>query len=137
MSAQWLPLPFPRCPDCNRAWVRCYHQGCPRSGEVLVEASQRRAKCNGCVIEWPLMRTLFHCSCGRVFTANQIEHALGKNALLRDRLRQQIQAMDVAESSITSRSDDSFRDWLRSASYELGKLLGASAVAIKRLLDML
>jgi len=83
------------------------------------------------------MRTLFHCSCGRVFTANQIEHALGKNALLRDRLRQQIQAMDVAESSITSRSDDSFRDWLRSASYELGKLLGASAVAIKRLLDML
>ena len=45
--SEWMSLPFPKCPRCQKFWVKTYHC-CSVPGEVLVEPYQRQAKCCGC-----------------------------------------------------------------------------------------
>ena len=43
--------------------------------------------------------------------------------------------MDSFERSITTKSQSSFKQWIGSISYEIGKLLGTTASQAKQLID--
>ena len=73
--SEWMSLPFPKCPRCQKFWVKTYHC-CSVPGEVLVEPYQRQAKCCGCSEQWFVMNTSFNCSCGYTFSASEVENAL-------------------------------------------------------------
>ncbi len=132
--SEWIPLPFPKCPRCQKSWVKSYHD-CFSSSEVLVEPYQRQAKCEGCGKEWYLLNSQFNCSCGYAFQASEVEKALSTNQLLRQRLIHKLNEMDIFERSIKTKSQSSFKEWIDSISYEIGKLLGATTSQAKQLIE--
>src|SRR4051812_18046858 len=97
MTASWTPLPFPACPNCRKSWVTCYHRQCHASREIVVEPHSRQARCPNCNQQWSVSHTAFHCQCGHVFHASDVEQALSTVALIKARLIQQVEAMDQAE----------------------------------------
>jgi hypothetical protein len=132
--SEWMPLPFPKCPRCHDSWVKSYHD-CFSNGEVLVEPYQRQAKCCGCSKQWDLLNSNFNCSCGYTFSASEVENALSTTQLLKQRLIQKLNEMDSFERSITTKSQSSFKQWIGSISYEIGRLLGTTASQAKQLID--
>lgn len=72
------------------------------------------------------MDTTFYCSCGYVFRASEVNEALYSYSVLKDRLVQQIRDMDLHESMILRRSEDSFVDWINQVAYEVGRILGTT-----------
>ncbi|MEC4804641.1 MAG: hypothetical protein SAJ72_10335 [Jaaginema sp. PMC 1080.18] len=132
--SEWIPLPFPKCPSCQESWVRSYHD-CLFSGEALVELDERQVKCCSCGKQWYLLNSNFNCSCGYTFQALEVEDALSKTQLLRQRLLQKINEMDFFEKSISTKSQSSFQQWISSISYEIGRLLGTTAGVAKNLIE--
>jgi hypothetical protein len=132
MAALWIPLPFPKCPTCHRAWVQSYHRGCYAQGRFIVEPHLQLAACEGCRGRWALSQVTFHCSCGRVFTAGEVGAALSAASLIRDRLVRHVQSMEQAEARITAKTKASARTWLGEISYEIGRILGIAASEVKR-----
>src|SRR5829696_7145461 len=112
MHTEWIPLPFPTCPSCRRSWVRSYHRNCYFDGEISINAHLKRAKCEGCDKEWPLMNTRFYCSCNYVFSASDVSSALSTDALVRQRIVEQLAKYQDFERGIRSRSQDSFSQWV-------------------------
>lgn len=129
-----MPLPFPKCPRCKKSWVKSYHD-CFSNGEVLVEPYQRQAKCCGCSKKWDLLNSNFNCSCDYTFGASEVENALSTTQLLRQRLIQKLNEMDTLERIIKTKSQSSFREWIGTISYEIGKLLGTTASQAKQLIN--
>ena len=131
---EWITLPFPKCPSCQKSWAKSYHD-CLFGGEVLVEPYQRQTKCEGCGNQWYLLNSKFNCSCGYTFQASEVENALSTTQLLKQRLIQKIDEMDIFERSIKTKSQSSFREWIGSISYEIGRLLGTTVSQAKQLIE--
>jgi hypothetical protein len=137
VSSLWVPLPFPSCPNCHRSWVQSFHRDCDSGRELVVEPSTRRARCEGCGLEWAVLETTFHCSCGRVFPARDVETALSTAELLRLRLVEQLRSMDAAEHSIRQSGRHSLSQWLYDVAHSLGYAAGTIVGALRRWLDEL
>ena len=137
MASLWIPLPFPSCVRCQRSWIRTFHRNCVRSGEIVIEPSLRQAKCVGCNSQWPVINTTFYCSCNYVFTAAEVANALSAINLLRNRLLQQVEAMNLSEALIKTKSRASFQSWLTQTSIEIGRILGVAVGKIRRWIEEL
>lgn len=133
--SEWLPFYFPKCPKCGTGWSKNFHRNCSFKGQLLVDPYQREVRCDSCQAEWYVMSSEFYCSCGYIFQASEVENALSTTELLRSRLIQKINEMDSYERSIKTKSQDSFRQWIGSISYEIGRLIGATASQAKKLIE--
>jgi hypothetical protein len=81
------------------------------------------------------MNSEFHCSCGYTFQSSEVENALSVTQLLRQRLIQKLNEIDEYERSIETKSQNSFKSWIGSISYEIAKLLGSTASQAKQLIE--
>ena len=133
--SNWIPFCFPKCPRCQKGWSKNSHRNCFLNGNLLVDPCLRQVQCDSCYKEWHIMSSEFHCSCGYIFQASEIENALSTTQLLRDRLIQKLNEMDSYERSIKTKSKDSLKQWIGSISYEIGKLLGTTASQAKLLIE--
>ncbi|MGB7275932.1 MAG: hypothetical protein WBC69_21770 [Geitlerinemataceae cyanobacterium] len=131
--AEWIPLPFPKCPRCFQSWVRSYHRNCSTAAEVLVEPYLRQVKCEACYKQWELMQNSFFCSCGYTFQASDVEVALSTSELLKHRLLQKIAEMDYFEQLVVQTSKKSFNSWVEEISYEIGRFLGTTVTNAQQL----
>lgn len=120
----WQPLPFPTCAGCGRGWVSCFHVNCCGSTEILVHPASRQSYCPDCRATWGLMDSVFHCLCGAVFSAKDVEEALSADALIRARLIEEMRKMSAEEEAIFKSASTSLMAWTRSAFYEIGRLSG-------------
>ena len=130
-----MPLPFPSCPRCYSSWVRSYHRNCAQNGEILVDPYQQQARCSNCTEQWHILSTTFYCSCGYVFQATDVQTALSSAALIRKRLLQQVQDMEVTESRINQKTRASLNQWIYDKGYEFARLIGVTAGTIQRWLE--
>jgi len=133
--SEWIPFCFPKCPKCQKSWGKNFHRNCLSKGQLLVDPYQRQVRCDSCYEEWYVMNSKFHCSCGYIFQASEVENALSTTQLLRQRLIQKINEMDSYERSIKMKSQSSFKQWIGSISYEIGRLLGTTASTAKQLIE--
>ncbi len=133
--SEWIPFCFPKCPSCQKKWSKNFHRDCSFNGQLLVEPHKRLVSCESCHETWNIMNSEFHCSCSYTFQSSEVENALSTTQLLRDRLIQKLNEMDVYEKSIKTKSKDSFNQWISSISYEIGRLLGTTASQAKQLIE--
>ena len=70
---------------------------------------------------------MFHCTCGRQFTASEVREALSTASLMRRRLISQIESMSAADLATKRAAHDSLSGWLESVTAQLGELLGRAA----------
>jgi hypothetical protein len=70
------------------------------------------------------MDSVFHCLCGAVFSAKDVEEALSADALIRARLIEEMRKMSAEEEAIFKSASTSLMAWTRSAFYEIGRLSG-------------
>jgi len=126
---------FPKCPKCQKSWRENFHRNCLGKGRLLVEPYKRQVICDSCRQEWHIMNSKFYCSCGYSFKASEVENAVSTTQLLRQRLIQKLNEIDSLERSIGSKSQSSFQQWISSISYEIGKLLGITTRAAKKLIE--
>ena len=82
--------------------------------------------------QWYLVKSKFNFFCGYTFQALEVENALSTTQLLRQRLIQKLNEMDSSERSIKTKSQSSFKQWIGSISYEIGRLLGRTASQAKQ-----
>ena len=132
---EWIPFCFPKCPSCKKAWGKNFHKNCSFNGQLLVDPYQRQVRCDSCHKEWYVMNSEFYCSCGYTFQASEVENALSTTELLRQRLIQKINEMDSFERSIKTKSQSSFKQWISSISYEIGRFLGTTASTAQKLIE--
>lgn len=133
--SEWVSFCFPKCPNCQESWGKNFHRNCLYNGQLLVEPYQRQVRCDSCNEEWYIMNSNFYCSCGYSFNSSEVQNALSTTQLLRQRLIQKLNEMDSFERSIQNKSQNSFKQWMSSISYEIGKLLGTTASKAKQLIE--
>jgi hypothetical protein len=133
--SEYIAFPFPKCPICGKQWGKNYHKNCIFNGQVLVEPYQRRVKCEYCSEEWHILDSKFYCSCGYKFYPSEVEDALSTTQLLRHRLLQKINEMDIYENQIISKSQTSFKQWVYDISYEIGIVLGTTVSKAQELIQ--
>ena len=78
----WLSVAFPRCPHCGDNANQCYHKDCPKGGKLPMEINSDNAyvRCPSCEREWPIKQSDYYCSCGYVFSADDVSDEL--NAII-------------------------------------------------------
>jgi len=130
----WIPLPFPKCPQCGNSWSLSYHKGCPYNGDIEVETIQKHSRCKPCNLEWSTLDGEFHCNCGYIFLGREVESAILKTLELKEKLAQFLKEMDFDEQKIESLAKNSVKSWLNKTSYEFGKTLGTVAGTIFRII---
>lgn len=123
----WMPLPFPKCPQCSKSWSMTYHRNCPHKSEIEVNAISNSSRCKPCNIEWPTLGTIFYCTCGYSFSGKEVESAIKKTLELKEKLTQFLREMGLDEQNIERTTKESFVSWLTKSSYEIGKGLGSIA----------
>lgn len=131
----WLPLPFPKCPNCQKSWSLTKHRNCKHKGDLEVNAVREKCRCEYCTGEWNTMNTRFYCSCGYNFTANEVKNAIGKTVELRKKLISLLEEMDFDERKIEQVAKNSVKSWLNKASYEIGRALGTVAGHVVKLIS--
>lgn len=132
MTRLAIPLPFPRCASCDQAWGQSRHHIC--GGGVDVEPLSGAVVCTECLHGWRIWESDFLCSCGAIFSASEIEDALGQ--LLDDcrELLFELQAIERARDTRRLSSESSARAFI----YEVAKSVGrATGMVIETLVRLL
>ena len=132
--SEWITFLFPKCPSCSKQWGNSYHKNCTFNGQLLVEPYERQVKCESCSKKWHILDTKFYCSCGYQFYASEVKDALSTTQLLRQRLLQKINEMDSFERTITSKSQNSFQQWVNDISYDIAKALSTTVSKAKEVI---
>jgi hypothetical protein len=132
--SEWICFPFPKCPNCQKAWGKNHHRNCLSNGELLVEPYQKLVRCESCSETWNILNSKFYCSCGYEFYPSEVEDALSTTQLLRNRLLQKLNEMDSYEKRIISKSQNSFQQWIHGISYEIARLLGTTVSKTQELI---
>ncbi|MEX3653890.1 hypothetical protein ABFW14_12200 [Mycolicibacterium fortuitum] len=129
MTIRFLPLPFPACPGCNNSWKTSFHRNC--GGEIEVEPITRAVRCGSCDNRWIVYDSTFYCSCGNVFSAQEVHKAIDELMSMCLRLIDIIEESEAADKLRKTRAESS----LRIFTSELVRGLGAAAgFAIEKLL---
>ena len=75
----YIPLPFPKCPKCNKMSEQGYHHNC--GGELQIDPKTEMVFCPKCRKEWEIWNSSYICSCGHTFTSSDVVETL-KDLLL-------------------------------------------------------
>lgn len=129
-DAIWLPLPFPECLKCGRAWDQCVHADC--RGSIEVQPLTGRVRCLGCWKEWRIWESAFLCPCGARFEAHEIEDALEE---MLDYCRQLVYEMSLASRARERREamgKESMRAFMVGVMHGMGKLVGVAVESALR-----
>lgn len=131
----WIPLPFPKCPNCNESWSESYHRNCDKNGQIEVEPYKELSKCRSCFKQWNLFTTKFYCFCGHSFNSYEVEDAIKKTLSLKRRLHQMLKDINFEEQKIDTIAKDSISSWLNNKSYEISNKFGKVAGRILRIIS--
>lgn len=130
VSGRLIPLPFPECKNCGRAWGQCIHASC--AGSIDVEPISGRVLCRECRNDWLIWESRFLCPCEASFEAYEIEDALSE---ILDHCRQLVYELSIVDSSRARReelSHSSMREFLHGLASGLGRAAGmAVEIALK------
>lgn len=120
----WVPLPFPECPGCKTAWDSCRHKSCTSFGELKLNPDQKTTRCDGCGETWSVWNTRYYCSCGRMFTTDEVRDAVHESIRAAQLLAEIIDRHARDFQSIHQASRSSYRSWLDGIAAGLGGVLG-------------
>lgn len=124
----YVPLPFPYCNKCRRKWPESYHftSGC--HGLLEIDPDKKKVCCTKCKRTWDIWESEYHCVCGEVFTAHEVQSAV--EDLIED-CRLCAEELTLLQSAYWKRVDlakDSKKVFvektLRELGYGVGKLAG-------------
>ncbi len=70
----WLSVGFPTCPSCENNNNRCYHKDCPKGAKepMQINPDTSVVQCPSCSYEWHIKDSRYYCSCGHVFSADDV-----------------------------------------------------------------
>jgi hypothetical protein len=134
MVDSWYPLPFPKCPSCSKAWASSSHRGCSAGGQLEVEPWHENVRCVGCGVQWRLRASTFYCTCGAIFTADQVDAAVSELIRATRGLYEELARRSAEIAAIKSRSEASFGAWLGQVAQMVG---GAAGFLVGKLVKVL
>ncbi|MBQ2633256.1 MAG: hypothetical protein IJF88_01585, partial [Oscillospiraceae bacterium] len=70
----YIPMPFPRCPQCGKIGSSGFHRYC--GGELEIDPETEMVYCPKCGKKWALRDSRYYCSCGNVFEASEVVEAI-------------------------------------------------------------
>lgn len=126
----WLPLPFPDCIQCDKAWEQCVHAEC--RGNVEVQPMTGRVRCESCSESWNIWESDFLCPCGARFAARQIEDTLSEMLDYCRRLVFELALVSDARARRSDLSKDSMRTFLTGMMNGLGRSVGVVVESVLR-----
>ena len=70
----WMSVAFPTCPRCFENANKCYHKNCPKGGKTPLEidSDTPNVRCLDCGKSWGIKESEYYCSCGYVFSAQDV-----------------------------------------------------------------
>lgn len=70
----WLSVAFPTCPSCMKNSNKCYHRNCPEGAKEPMEIDPESSfvHCPSCDKSWNIKESSYYCSCGYVFSADDV-----------------------------------------------------------------
>jgi hypothetical protein len=135
---KWTPLPFPKCPKCNRSWASTVHLGCDsKATDVYVDDAYKNLQCQGCRASWLLINNVFKCSCGHTFNSQEVNSAIDSIEKIKNRLINQINSIENSEKIIQNYSKTSLQQWANSVSYSIAKSLGKAVSEVFEILTII
>ena len=69
-----IRLPFPKCPVCHEENETSIHKDC--GGTLEIEVNTDEVYCTKCGHHWNIWDSNYHCTCGHVFAAKDIQSTL-------------------------------------------------------------
>lgn len=124
----YVPLPFPKCPKCNKASKQGYHHNC--GGNLEIDPQNSIVHCPLCNRSWNIWDSSYHCSCGNRFTSSDIVASVKEVLMLCDICMIEIQKKQQAEFRRKKLCKESIRTIINSALTKLGYVTGVAVESI-------
>lgn len=126
-----IPMPFPKCPNCNTGSKQSTHEDC--NGLLEIEPYSQKVYCKECFSSWNLWDSEYHCTCGHIFYPKEIESTVTS---MLDICKIAVEELYNREISIKQREDiykSSFREFLCSFMGKMGNLAGIAVETLIRI----
>lgn len=124
----YVPLPFPYCKQCGKKRPESYHSAHGCDGLLEIDPDIDLVNCTECNRTWNIWDSEYHCACGAVFSAREVQEAV--EDLISD-CRLCAEELDLMQSAYWRRrelSDTSMRgfigDALNRLGYSMSKMAG-------------
>ena len=125
-----IPLPFPKCRNCGKASEFCFHYNC--GGKLSIEVRSDEVYCDRCNEHWNIWESNYHCTCGAVFSANDVQKALIETLAFCKACAEEIKEQERARKQRKRISEESLRSFAKGFFEKLGYFFG---VAVGSLVD--
>lgn len=134
----WLPFPFPRCPECWEQWAYSYHRDCAYRGRIELDPDTKHCRCEGCWTSWIVWQTQFYCSCGHIFSSDDVDDAI-RDIMATLSMFASIVDQNTREAArVRNQGEASLRSWIqdfaKGVAGSMGSLLGTLAGTLARIL---
>lgn len=124
----YVSLPFPKCPQCNKASKQGYHHNC--GGCLEIDPQSKKVYCPTCRESWDIWESSYYCSCGNQFTSEDISESVYEMLELCKICMIEIQKKQQAESRRKRLCEDSVRVFINSFFNKLGYAIGVAIESI-------
>ena len=126
----FVPMPFPRCPQCGEMSSKGYHKDC--GGVLEINPETERVFCPKCSHMWDLYDSEYYCSCGEVYEADEITEAISEMLMIckicMDEIAEQQKAINRREHLVES----SIRGFVNGLFEKIGFAIGVAAETVIR-----
>lgn len=116
----YVPLPFPYCRNCKRRWPESYHFSPGCNGALEIDPDTKVVHCTKCSRTWDIWESEYHCACGAVFSAQEVQGAV-EDLIADCRLcAEELELMQSAYWKRKDMSEKSMRSFIEKALNEVG-----------------
>ena len=119
-----IPLPFPKCKVCGKAYETCIHSGC--GGKISIEVSTDEVYCDCCNEHWNIWKSNYHCSCGASFYATEVRTALTEVLVFCKVCAKEIEEQERTKKRRVELADASLRSFAAAFFEKLGYTFGVT-----------
>lgn len=134
----YVPLPFPYCKQCRKKWPESYHATPGCNGLLEIDPDIKLVHCTNCNRTWDIWDSEYHCVCGAVFLAKEVQGAvedLVEDCRLCAEELELLQSAYWKRRTLSKQSMRSFiEDMLNRLGYSAGQMAG---YVVEKIIDFI
>lgn len=119
-----IPLPFPKCKNCGKTYETCIHANC--GGKLFIDVDTDEVYCNKDGEHWNIWESIYHCTCGATFRADEVSTALTEVLVFCKVCANEIEEQEKAKKIRSDITDASLKSFAISFFEKLGYSFGVA-----------